>query len=241
MFRTIYRVVTVCCIICCVGCSEQHVQGSGQSKTERRSVSVFHQIDVNGSFIVDVVAGKQQSVRVQADDNVLALVETQVKHGDLYIHPTSHAHYSAKNPVRVIITMKRLDAIHSAGSNEFMVKGINQDHLLVQLDGAGKVQLAGKVQALDITANGTGIIAAKDLVVQSARVKLSGAGEAIVHAVDALTVDVSGVATVKYIEKPRQMQVLINGVGKVEQYTPPAQPPAIKKRSSPTATDKASV
>ena len=172
---------------------------------------------------------------------LLSLVETQVKHGDLYIHPTSHAHYSAKNPVRVIITMKRLDAIHSAGSNEFMVKGINQDHLLVQLDGAGKVQLAGKVQALDITANGTGIIAAKDLVVQSARVKLSGAGEAIVHAVDSLTVDVSGVATVKYIEKPRQMQVQINGVGKVEQYTPPAQPPAIKKQSSPTATDKASV
>src|SRR3982751_1352355 len=54
------------------------VKGSGHVVTESRDVPEFSGIDVGGIYKVDVTAQKDFAVVVEADDNLLPLIRTEV-------------------------------------------------------------------------------------------------------------------------------------------------------------------
>ena len=54
------------------------VSGSGRVATDKRDVKGFSSVDVSGIFQVEIVSGKDFSVEVQADDNILPLIQTNV-------------------------------------------------------------------------------------------------------------------------------------------------------------------
>src|SRR4030095_1169108 len=61
------------------------VRGSGNVAIETRDIQDFKAIDVSGVFVVELVAQKDFSVQVEADDNVLEYIKTEVNDGVLEI------------------------------------------------------------------------------------------------------------------------------------------------------------
>jgi hypothetical protein len=53
--------------------------GSGKAATETRALPEFQAIELSGSMDLKVRQGSPQSVQVQADDNLLPLLETVVE------------------------------------------------------------------------------------------------------------------------------------------------------------------
>ena len=72
------------------------VAGSGNIVNENREVSNFKAIDVGGFFQVEIVAQKDFSVEVQADDNLLPLIKTEVSDGVLKIETSEK--FNSKSP-----------------------------------------------------------------------------------------------------------------------------------------------
>ena len=60
-------------------------KGSGKIATERRDLKGFKGVEVGGVFQVEITAGKDFEVEVETDDNLLALIETEVDDGVLEI------------------------------------------------------------------------------------------------------------------------------------------------------------
>ena len=55
------------------------VKGSGNVVKENRGVSDFTEIDVSNAIQVEIVAQKDFSVEVEADDNILPLITTEIR------------------------------------------------------------------------------------------------------------------------------------------------------------------
>lgn len=55
--------------------------GSGNLATETRDVSGFTGVDVGGVFQVEITAQKEFGIEIDADDNLLPLIKTEVRGG----------------------------------------------------------------------------------------------------------------------------------------------------------------
>ena len=117
------------------------VQGSGVSKTETRSVNGFSKIDAGGALNVEVTVQKDFSVEVQADDNLLANIKTEVDGDTLKIF--SEDRISPKTRVNVKISMPELKGLDVSGASSGNVSNVKADSLELRASGATKIKVDG--------------------------------------------------------------------------------------------------
>lgn len=211
-------------------------RGSGHIVTENRQVHGFTALHIDYPANYTIKQGSTEGLTIEADDNVVAVMRTQVTGGVLeidslrdhrvYINPTQ--------PVKVTITVKDLKELSFASAGTVTINGLKTDSLTTLLDGAGTITLnnlnakelvanlsgvgslkaSGTADTLDARVDGVGGLDAKDLHSNTATVSLSGMGSANVWADSSLTADVSGVGSVNYYGNP-QVTKTVSGVGSV--------------------------
>ena len=62
------------------------VTGNQKVITQNRSVTAFHAIKVSGGIDVELLQGKELKLQVEADENLVPLIRTEVKDGVLNIY-----------------------------------------------------------------------------------------------------------------------------------------------------------
>ncbi len=214
------------------------VAGSGNVKSEGRDIGPFEAISIEYPADVTIQQGEENRVEIQAEDNLLPQISTEVISGKLAIKTTEadwNARVNPSKPVRVAITMKNPKEIEfSAPVGTLMVNGIQAGTLKLVLSGAGQVKLteiqvdlldtvlsgAGDIQAtgaadeIQIALSGWGDFSAADLRAKKATVDLSGAGDVIVHVEQELAATIKGAGSVKYYGNPR-IEQSISGAGSI--------------------------
>jgi hypothetical protein len=190
------------------------VAGSGVIKTETRDVGTFVSVDVQGAYLVEIACQQSESgVVVEADDNLLPLIHTDITDGKLTI--SSDKHFSATKTVRVRIATGTLRGLGSSGANEITVRGVNADQFGIRDAGASKIEIHGQAKAVSIESSGAGSVNAEDLHAARVTVNSSGAGSARVYATDELNVDASGAASVTYFGDPPTVHKSLSGASSV--------------------------
>lgn len=90
---------------------------------------------------------------------------------------------------------------------------IEADEFKVNISGRGEFKGHGTVSKLDVNISGSGDFQASDLSSQSAKVTISGQGNATLRVEENLDITISGVGQVNYYGRPKLRQV-ISGMGK---------------------------
>jgi len=197
-----------------VGCTV--TRGSGVVATDQRDLSGFNRIKVSGSATVDVTIGSEWSVVLEADDNILPLIETNLAGNTLDIGTKSGVTFLTSNPIHVSITMPALEAVDISGSGELSAPGIGDSRsLAVDISGSGRVSVSGAADEVNITVSGSGAFAGREFQTADATVSISGSGEAIIWATERLDAQVSGSGLVRYVGNPGQLSTDISGSGSV--------------------------
>ena len=189
------------------------VQGSGTSKTETRNVSGFKKIDAGGAIHVNVSVQKDFSVMVEADDNLLANIKTEVSGDTLKIY--SEDRISPKTRVNIQISMPVIEGLDISGASSGNVAGVNADSLELKASGASKIKIDGTAKELNADASGASTIDAENLRVEDADVEASGASKAIVTATNDLKVDASGASKISYVGEPKNIKQNSSGASSV--------------------------
>lgn len=193
----------------------EQVTGSGARKTERRDVGDFGRLVVEGAYKVEVTCGgKSRSLEIEADDNLLALIRTDVDGGRLRVHSESRG-MRTENMPRVRINVPDLEEVSIPGASEFSLEGLDNDAFKLSVEGASKFRASGETGRLDVTLNGAGLVDARDLNAASVTVVNNGAGTVTVRASDSLDATVNGVGTVDYYGDPKAVSPKVNGIGKI--------------------------
>jgi len=210
--------------------------GSGNIVTETRDVSDFRAIEVSYPAQVIVKQGTKESLKIEAEDNLLPGLKTQVRNGvlDIFYKTEKGKHVNPTKMVKITIVVKDLADVEFTSAGELIIEKLNTDTLDVSLSGAGNLKLdeihakslgvnlsgAGSMNAsgvaddLDMTISGFGDFKGAELHNKTARVNISGAGSATVWADDELTAQVSGAGSVSYYGSASVTRQ-ISGVGGV--------------------------
>jgi hypothetical protein len=191
------------------------VQGSGNRKTEKRELPAFKVIDTTGAYEVEVMCQKPASFEIEADDNILPLIKTDVRDGVLYV--TSEKSYNPSRAVTLRISLPELTAVSSRGAGEVTIQDAKSDDLKIESTGAASIKAAGKVKNATISSSGAGDIDANRLQAEKARVTVAGAASVSVYATEQLDVSVAGVGSVTYGGNPKTVNKSVSGIGSVNQ------------------------
>jgi hypothetical protein len=213
-------------------------RGSGRLVTETREVSDFDSVQFSTFGDVTIRQGESESLVIEAEDNVLPLIVTEVRNGRLVIEYPERFERSVvpTRSIRYTLTVKNLDDLDHTGAGAILVQDLTTPSLTVTLSGAGNLNLedleaeqlaftlsgagnlnaSGKVDREEITLSGFGNLEAGDLESRTAEVTVSGAGSASVWAVEELKVYISGAGSVDYYGDP-EVSSDVSGLGTVHQ------------------------
>ncbi len=189
------------------------ISGSGVRQTQKREVASFTSIATEGAFEIDVVCQKPQSIEVEADDNLLPLITTEVSNNVLHIR--SNRSFSVNNPIKVTIAVPHLEGISSGGAGKIDIAGLKNDKFEIDSNGATTIKVAGETKLINIDSNGAGKIDAHKLRATRGVVEAKGVVRVDVNVAGQLEVTVSGPSHVTYQGDPVLTRT-INGPGSIE-------------------------
>jgi hypothetical protein len=191
------------------------IEGSGNVITENRDVSGFDEIVLSGSGRVVVDVTGTESLSIEAEDNIMPELETEVRDGKLMletrrsIDPTVEIVYT--------ITAAAIDGVTISGSGTVTVTGVDGTDFVADISGSGNVAVEGSLSnRLSVNISGSGGVDAEDLVATEGQVEVSGSGRAVVNVTDDLFISLSGSGAVEYIGSP-SVEIDKSGSGVVTQ------------------------
>ena len=215
------------------GCLQNTISGNGNIKTQSRDVKAFKSFNVSGGYDVYLQKGDKEALTIEADENLLPIIISEVKDSVLNVY-NQHTILRSKKQ-KLIITCPNLSSIELSGATD--LKGDScfvMNNLKINVSGAAKIDLnvivselktdvsgsaelifAGKAKEFSTSLSGAGKIKADNLEAKNCSIEISGMGEAKVNVSDKLDVTISGMGQVEYIGNP-EINQNISGAGKVK-------------------------
>lgn len=189
------------------------VEGSGTSKSEERNVKGFNKVEAGGAVNVQIIAQKDFSVSVEADDNLLQSIKTEVGDNTLKIY--SEDGISPKTQINVKISMPEIVSLDLSGASSGNVSNAKSDLIQLKASGASKIKIDGEAIRLTADASGASKIDAENLKAEDANVDASGASSAIVSGTEELHLNASGASKISYVGEPKRVKQDASGASSI--------------------------
>lgn len=190
------------------------VVGSGTSSTEVRAVSGFSEVFVSGPADLVIHQDDTESLSVEAEDNLLPLLQSSVRGRQLALGPAQGVVLHPTRAIRYTLTTRQLSGLRMNGAGSIRADGVRAELLQVTLNGGARAQLEGTASRQDLMIAGAADYRADRLVSREADVEINGAGTVVLSVSDRLDATINGAGTVEYVGSPRVSQS-INGLGTV--------------------------
>ncbi len=161
--------------------SKEVHRGSGHIVSEVRTEAAFTEIGARGHVTIHLEQADQHDIRVEADDNLMGLVETKVRRGRLNIRLTNPVHPDSN--INVFVRANTINRIEGAASCHFVAEealsgsflGLHlssgakstlllaYDTLEVELKSGAFAKLSGSTQTISVEGSSGSILNAKEL------------------------------------------------------------------------------
>lgn len=197
---------------------------SAQTSKEVRDLSSFQSIALSFSGNVILTQGQTQKVEIEAEQEFLKDVITEVRGEELIIR-TEDRMWRNMGQVKIYITMPVISALKVTGSGSITASNnlavdklrldvsgsgsVKIDRLKAQqienkISGSGSIKISGEnASSLSASISGSGKLDAFSLAAGSVTVNISGSGNANVQATETLDTRISGSGSVNYKGHPR--------------------------------------
>ncbi len=169
------------------------IEGSGKLETRDFDLRGWHDLQLDGSMDIKVGVGAEHTARVTLDDNLFANLVLEVRDGTLVVDWRDEC--DADGHARLALTVPALTAL--------------------EINGAGDVDLAGRVDALDIRVDGAGDVDANALTAGDVEVEIAGAGDVDVTASGSFDGAIRGVGDICYGGDPARVTTKVSGIGRI--------------------------
>ena len=198
----------------CSSTTGDAVTGSGTQRTESRVVRGFSTIELTGSGNVIIEQNGTESLSIEAEDNLLADLTSDVSNGTLRLGTNEGATLHPTLPVTYRVTVEDLTGLQLSGSGSVTAAGITTPAISIDISGSGDVTVDGTADSQTVTVSGSGDYIAVDLISRNSSAEISGSGDVAVTALDVLDAEISGSGNATYTGNPQVTQN-ISGSGEL--------------------------
>ncbi len=210
-------------------------KGNGDVITINREVGEYDEVSVGGSFDVELVAGPEGKITLTGESNLLELIETEVKGGNLSIRVQrgKNIRPSNRKGIQITVPFKDLSGVSLAGSGDVVGKAeirarnfscsvAGSGDLVLDVDaadtkasvtGSGDLTLRGKTRDFDAKVTGSGDIHAADFKADNVNANVTGSGDVSVYAAETIKARVTGSGDIEYKGNPSKKETKVTGSG----------------------------
>jgi hypothetical protein len=214
----------------------KNIKGNGKKITENRSVSDSDKISVAGSFDVKLIKGKEGAISINAEENLMEYIETEVKDGHLKIQPKKGYQLSSTKTILITVPFEMVDAISLAGSGNVsstdvlnaadlnlnlagsggLYLPVSIKNLTSHIAGSGSIKLSGNTDELRCEIAGSGNLEGTELKATATHVNIAGSGNVKIHAVSEIHAKIVGSGDVIYTGNPAIEKLKSIGSGTIK-------------------------
>lgn len=215
------------------------IKGNGAIRQETRALGNFNGIALSVPAQVEVRMGNVESVSIETDENILALLETAVEKGTLHIRPSRRNLNLQPRTLKVVVQARQIGqlAIGGGGSikaatlktpkleldiggaGSIEVSGLESDSVATAVGGSGDVKLGGTTRKLTVSIGGSGDVKAGQLKAEDVSVNIGGSGDVTVWAARSLSAAIAGSGDIEYYGDP-QVKTAVVGAGSTRRLGP---------------------
>lgn len=213
------------------------VKGSGTITTENRTVTEkFTGIDVSSAIEVTLEQADKVEVIVEADDNLLNTIKTEVKNGKLVI--SNESYVTIRNGTRrVTVKMPIIEDLEASSAssitnkntlkgNQIFIKSssagsikldLEMDVITCKSSSGSSIELKGLAMQLDTQASSGSTTKCFKLLANSIVADASSGSSIDVHPIVSLKAEASSGASIEYNSVPKNLQKKSSSGGSIEQ------------------------
>ncbi|MEG9328215.1 head GIN domain-containing protein [Salinimicrobium catena] len=215
----------------------KEIEGNGNMVTKTRTVSNYDQVALLGSMDVELVAGKEGKIKVEAEENLQEYILTETEGDLLKISVKKGYNLDPSNnmPIRITVPFETLDGVYLTGSGDiFTSDEIKSENFEVKMTGSGDIRLVlaakntsagitgsgdislrGTTQDFDCKVTGSGDISAFDFKAKRVDATVTGSGDIQVYASEEIKAVVPGSGDIEYKGNPKKEDFRTMGSGSV--------------------------
>ncbi len=192
------------------------VKGNGVVVEETRSIpETFTAVTASEGLDVYVSQGPDFSIRVEADENVIELIGTDIRDGKLRVHAIKNIGRATKN---IYVTLPEVTALHASSGADLLVRGsieaekirldsnsgadlqvdLVADEVEADCSSGADIRLSGRANLMYADASSGSNIKAQDLEVKVCHASASSGADIKVLVSESLTADASSGADIRY-------------------------------------------
>lgn len=214
------------------------IKGNGVQATITRTTESYDEISAGGSFKVELVAGKEGTITISGDENIISHIVTEVKGSMLKIGFEKNLNYSYHSSIIITVPFEEISAVTFTGSGEIVTKDtitannfeanltgsgdgyftVNSKNLTTSLTGSGDLKISGTTDELEAKVAGSGDLSCTKLIAQNADVSVAGSGDLNVNCTNKLKATVAGSGNIHYKSKPATIDSKVSGSGDITSY-----------------------
>lgn len=190
-------------------------KGSGNIVTEKRDIRDFTGVDVGGVFEVEMTAQKDFLVEIEADDNLVPLIRTEVRNDVLHIE--AEKRISSHSGLKIRIAAPEINRIDASGVSRVGLSDAKSEELYLDCSGASKINVSGETTRLYVNVSGASKVGAGGLKSQDANIDASGASNVDTFATGNLQAKASGASRITYSGGPKSVEKRSRGASSIEE------------------------
>lgn len=231
----LFLIATASCITSCDVTGQNHVRGSGNLTKEERPVGAFKALSVKGSMDVYLTQGPAKSAVIEAEDNIVPLIELVQEGDELTVRLKRNTSVNTRKDMKVYLTTPEIESVSLSGSGDVKLQNkftnnsgikvsiagsgdisgaLNSPRIKANISGSGNIELSGETKELHIGIAGSGDFKGSALLSENADINIAGSGSANVHASVNLDAKIAGSGDVYYKGSP-QISSKVVGSGSV--------------------------
>lgn len=211
----------------------QTVRGNRDVVTKDRKAESFTGIKVSSGIDIYLKQGSNESISVEADENLHEYIITEVKNNVLNVYTDANIRDAERK--RVYVTMREVNSVSASSAGDVIGETpIKTDRLELSASSAGdiKLEVTAKEIKLDISSSGditlTGVaetldgslssagnLNAFDLKVREADISASSAGDADINVSEKITARASSAGDINYIGNPKFIDAHSSSAGSI--------------------------
>lgn len=197
------------------------VKGNGEVVEEAREVSEdFTAITASEGLHVYVTQDSEFRIRVEADENVIDLIGTDIRDGKLHVHAIENIGRATK---RVYVSLPEITALEASSGADLSGEGVIEadkvrlnansgaelqlelvaDQVEADCSSGADIRLGGRANLLYVDASSGSDVKALDMAARVCRANASSGADIKVQVLEELTADASSGADIGYTGDPK--------------------------------------
>lgn len=215
----------------------KRIKGNGNMTTKERKTSEYDEIDVAGFFNVELVSGAEGNITIEAEENLIDYIVTEVN-GDRLVIKTKNGYSirtSMNRSILVIVPFKDISKVSLSGSGDVVTKNrikadtfrtnlsgsgdvdleIDANRVTANVSGSGDMKLNGNTSDFNCNVTGSGDIHAYELKAKDVTASVTGSGDVKAYCDGVLKANIVGSGDVTYQGNPTKEISKVVGSGDV--------------------------